>query len=229
MLSRTHGQTATPTTLGKEFANVAVRLAQARARIAAVALPAKMNGAVGNYNAHLAAYPEFDWEAFSRRIVEERLGLAFNPLHDPDRAARRHRRAVRRGQALRHDPDRLVRATPGATSASATSRRRPRRARSARARCRTRSTRSTSRTPRATSASPTPLLAHLSEKLPISRFQRDLTDSTVLRNMGVGARPRGAGARLARPRHGQARRRPRRRSTPTSTPPGRCWPSRCRR
>ena len=80
MLSRTHGQTATPTTLGKEFANVAARLAQARARIAAVALPAKMNGAVGNYNAHLAAYPSFDWEAFSRRIVEERLGLAFNPL-----------------------------------------------------------------------------------------------------------------------------------------------------
>ena len=73
------------------------------------------------------------------------------------------------------------------------------------------------------------LLAHLSEKLPISRFQRDLTDSTVLRNMGVGARPRGAGARLARPRHGQARRRPGGASTPTSTPPGRCWPSRCRR
>jgi adenylosuccinate lyase len=78
MLSRTHGQTASPTTVGKEVANVAARLATARARIAAVPLLAKMNGAVGNYNAHLAAYPDFDWEAFSRRVVEERLGLAFN-------------------------------------------------------------------------------------------------------------------------------------------------------
>ena len=79
MLSRTHGQTASPTTVGKEVANVVARLATARARIAAVPLLAKMNGAVGNYNAHLAAYPGFDWEAFSRRVVEERLGLAFNP------------------------------------------------------------------------------------------------------------------------------------------------------
>jgi adenylosuccinate lyase len=67
MLSRTHGQTASPTTVGKEVANVVARLATARARIAAVPLLAKMNGAVGNYNAHLAAYPDFDWEAFSRR------------------------------------------------------------------------------------------------------------------------------------------------------------------
>jgi adenylosuccinate lyase len=79
MLSRTHGQTASPTTVGKEVANVAARLATARARIAAVPLLAKMNGAVGNYNAHLAAYPDFDWEAFSRRVVQERLGLSFNP------------------------------------------------------------------------------------------------------------------------------------------------------
>ena len=98
--ARTHGQTASPTTLGKEIANVAARLAQARAAHRRGALLAKMNGAVGNYNAHLAAYPEFDWEAFARRVVEERLGLAFNPLHDPDRAARRHGRAVRRGHAL---------------------------------------------------------------------------------------------------------------------------------
>jgi adenylosuccinate lyase len=79
MLSRTHGQTASPTTVGKEVANVAARLATARARIAAVPLLAKMNGAVGNYNAHLAAYPGFDWEAFSRKVVQERLGLVFNP------------------------------------------------------------------------------------------------------------------------------------------------------
>jgi adenylosuccinate lyase len=79
MLSRTHGQTASPTTVGKEVANVAARLITARERIAAVALPAKMNGAVGNYNAHLAAYPEHDWEAFARSVVEGRLGLPFNP------------------------------------------------------------------------------------------------------------------------------------------------------
>jgi adenylosuccinate lyase len=79
MLSRTHGQSASPTTVGKEIANVAARLAAARAHIAAVQPLAKMNGAVGNYNAHLAAYPDFDWQGFSRRVVEERLGLVFNP------------------------------------------------------------------------------------------------------------------------------------------------------
>ncbi|MES1162184.1 MAG: adenylosuccinate lyase, partial [Rhizobacter sp.] len=79
MLSRTHGQTASPTTVGKEIANVVARLSRARSRIAEVKLPAKMNGAVGNYNAHLAAYPDFDWEAFSRRVVEDQLGLTFNP------------------------------------------------------------------------------------------------------------------------------------------------------
>ena len=79
MLSRTHGQTASPTTLGKEVANVVARLTHARERIAAVQLLAKMNGAVGNYNAHLAAYPEVDWEAFSRRVVEQQLKLTFNP------------------------------------------------------------------------------------------------------------------------------------------------------
>ena len=83
MLSRTHGQTASPTTVGKELANVVVRLAVAREKIAAVRLLAKMNGAVGNYNAHLAAWPDFDWEAFSRKVVESPeplgLGLAFQP------------------------------------------------------------------------------------------------------------------------------------------------------
>ena len=83
MLSRTHGQTASPTTVGKEIANVAVRLAKAREQIAGVQLLGKMNGAVGNYNAHLAAWPEFDWEAFSRKVVETPaplgLGLASSP------------------------------------------------------------------------------------------------------------------------------------------------------
>ena len=70
MLSRTHGQTASPTTVGKELANVVVRLTAARCAIAQVRLLAKMNGAVGNYNAHLSAWPDFDWEAFSRRVIE---------------------------------------------------------------------------------------------------------------------------------------------------------------
>jgi adenylosuccinate lyase len=83
MLSRTHGQTASPTTVGKEIANVVVRLSKARAKIASVQLLGKMNGAVGNYNAHLAAWPEFDWEAFSRKVIETPeplgLGLSFQP------------------------------------------------------------------------------------------------------------------------------------------------------
>ena len=78
MLSRTHGQPASPTTLGKEMANVVHRLERARARIAGVSLLGKINGAVGNYNAHSVAYPEVDWEAFCRRFVEG-LGLEFNP------------------------------------------------------------------------------------------------------------------------------------------------------
>jgi adenylosuccinate lyase len=83
MLSRTHGQTASPTTVGKEIANVVVRLVAAREKIASVKLMAKMNGAVGNYNAHLSAWPDFDWEAFSRKVIETPepmgLGLTFQP------------------------------------------------------------------------------------------------------------------------------------------------------
>lgn len=78
MLSRTHGQTASPTTVGKEFANVAVRLERVIEAIRTVKIYAKMNGAVGNYNAHLISYPEYDWEAHSRKVVEERLGVTFN-------------------------------------------------------------------------------------------------------------------------------------------------------
>ena len=78
MLSRTHGQPATPTTLGKEMANFAHRLRRARARIAGVAILGKINGAVGNYNAHVVACPEVDWPRFAKRFVE-RLGLEFNP------------------------------------------------------------------------------------------------------------------------------------------------------
>ena len=78
MLSRTHGQTASPTTVGKEMANVAVRLTRIIEAIEAVKFYAKMNGAVGNFNAHLIAYPDYDWEAHSKRVIEERLGVTFN-------------------------------------------------------------------------------------------------------------------------------------------------------
>ncbi|WP_254045026.1 lyase family protein, partial [Xanthomonas citri] len=78
MLSRTHGQTASPTTLGKEIANVVARLERQRKQIAAVELTGKINGAVGNYNAHLVSYPDLDWSAFAQRFVES-LGLVFNP------------------------------------------------------------------------------------------------------------------------------------------------------
>ena len=110
MLSRTHGQTASPTTVGKEIANVVVRLAAAREKIAGVKLLGKMNGAVGNYNAHLSAWPDFDWEAFSRNVIETaraaRPGPDLPALQHPDRAARLHGRAVRRDRAHQHHPDR---------------------------------------------------------------------------------------------------------------------------
>lgn len=79
MLSRTHGQPASPTTVGKEMANIAYRLQRTRAQFAEVALLAKMNGAVGNYNAHLSAYPDYDWVAFSTAVIENDLGLTYNP------------------------------------------------------------------------------------------------------------------------------------------------------
>lgn len=78
MLARTHGQTASPTTLGKEFANIVSRLQRAAKQVAAVEIMGKMNGAVGNYNAHFAAYPDFDWERFSKDVVEKSLGLTYN-------------------------------------------------------------------------------------------------------------------------------------------------------
>jgi adenylosuccinate lyase len=86
MLSRTHGQTASPTTLGKEFANVVARLQRAVKRIEGVEILGKMNGAVGNYNAHLSAYPGFDWPAFSKDVIEQRLGLSSTPT--PSRSSR---------------------------------------------------------------------------------------------------------------------------------------------
>jgi adenylosuccinate lyase len=184
MLSRTHGQTASPTTLGKEVANVVARLVTARARIAAVPLLAKMNGAVGNYNAHLAAYPRFDWEAFSRKVVERRLGLTFNPhtiqIEPHDYMAELFD-AFARVNTILIDWSRDVwgyvsqgyfkqRLKEGEIGSSTM----PHKVNPI-----------DFENAEGNFGLATALLAHLSQKLPISRFQRDLTDSTVLRNMGV--------------------------------------------
>ena len=184
MLSRTHGQTASPTTLGKEIANVAIRLGHARERIAAVRLLAKMNGAVGNYNAHLAAYPGFDWEAFSRRVVEERLGLAFNTHTtqiEPHDAMAELFDAVKRCNTILIDWSRdawgyislgyFTQKTVAGEIGSSTM---PHKVNPI-----------DFENGEGNFGIANALFAHMSEKLPISRFQRDLTDSTVLRNLGV--------------------------------------------
>ena len=101
MLARTHGQPATPTTLGKEMANVFARIERQIAAIAHVPVKGKMNGAVGNYNAHVAAYPDVDWERLAAKVVA-RAGTRVQPVHDTDRAARLHRRALRRRRQGQH-------------------------------------------------------------------------------------------------------------------------------
>ncbi|MCI1190744.1 adenylosuccinate lyase [Calidifontimicrobium sp. SYSU G02091] len=184
MLSRTHGQTASPTTVGKEIANVVARLATARERIAGVRLLAKMNGAVGNYNAHLAAWPDFDWEAFARRVVEERLGLAFNPYTiqiEPHDAMAELFDAIARCNTILIDWCRDAwgyislgyfrqKLKPGEVGSSTM----PHKVNPI-----------DFENAEGNFGLANALLTHLSQKLPISRFQRDLTDSTVLRNMGV--------------------------------------------
>jgi adenylosuccinate lyase len=184
MLARTHGQTASPTTVGKEFANVAARLARARDAIAAVLPLAKMNGAVGNYNAHLAAYPDFDWEAFSRCVVEQRLGLAFNAYTiqiEPHDWMAELFDAVARANTILTD---FARDAWGYISLGYF-------------RQRTREGEIGSSTmphkvnpidfenAEGNLGLANALLTHMAHKLPVSRWQRDLTDSTVLRNMGV--------------------------------------------
>ncbi len=184
MLSRTHGQTASPTTVGKELANVVARLRIARERIAQVPLPAKMNGAVGNYNAHLAAWPTFDWERFARGVVEERLGLAFNPYTiqiEPHDGMAELFDSITRCNTILID---FARDVWGYISLGYFKQK-------------------TKEGEIGSSTMPhkvnpidfenaegnlglaNAMLTHLSHKLPISRWQRDLTDSTVLRNMGV--------------------------------------------
>ena len=184
MLSRTHGQTASPTTVGKEVANVAARLATARERIAAVPLLGKMNGAVGNYNAHLAAYPDFDWETFSRQVVQEHLGLGFNPYTiqiEPHDYMAELFDAITRSNTLLIDWARDVwgyislgyfkqKLKPGEVGSSTM----PHKVNPI-----------DFENAEGNYGLANALLAHMSQKLPISRWQRDLTDSTVLRNMGV--------------------------------------------
>ena len=184
MLSRTHGQTASPTTLGKEVANVVARLDRARDGIAAVKLLAKMNGAVGNYNAHVAAYPEFDWEAFSRGVVEQRLGLVFNPYTtqiEPHDAMAELFDAVRRANTILVDWARdawgyisLGYFTQQPVAGEIGSSTMPHKVNPI-----------DFENGEGNFGLANALFGHMSEKLPISRFQRDLTDSTVLRNLGV--------------------------------------------
>ena len=184
MLARTHGQTASPTTVGKELANVVVRLHAARARIAAVQPLAKMNGAVGNYNAHLAAWPGFDWERFAREVVEQRLGLVFNPYTiqiEPHDWMAELFDAVARSNTILID---LARDIWGYVSLGYF-----------RQRLKDGEVGSSTMPHKVNPIDfenaegnlglANALLAHLSQKLPVSRWQRDLTDSTVLRNMGV--------------------------------------------
>jgi adenylosuccinate lyase len=188
MLSRTHGQTASPTTVGKEIANVVVRLAKAREQIAAVKLMGKMNGAVGNYNAHLAAWPDFDWEAFSRKVVEAPeplgLGLTFQPYSiqiEPHDYMAELFDAVARANTILVDWCRDVwgyislgyfkqKLREGEIGSSTM----PHKVNPI-----------DFENAEGNLGLANALLRHLSEKLPVSRWQRDLTDSTVLRNMGV--------------------------------------------
>jgi len=183
MLAHTHGQPASPTTVGKEFANVVHRLRRAREAVASVVLLGKMNGAVGNYNAHLAAYPEFDWEEFARRFVEG-LGLAFNPYTiqiEPHDYMAELFDALARVNTILIDFNRDVwgyialgyfrQKTKAGEVGSSTM---PHKVNPI-----------DFENSEGNLGLANALLRHLAEKLPISRWQRDLTDSTVLRNMGV--------------------------------------------
>jgi adenylosuccinate lyase len=184
MLSRTHGQPASPTTLGKEIANVVARLKRAEQRIASVEILGKMNGAVGNYNAHLSAYPEFDWQAFSKDVIEKRLGLTFNPYTiqiEPHDYMAELFDAIARANTILLDLNRDVwgyislgyfkQRTKAGEIGSSTM---PHKVNPI-----------DFENSEGNLGLANAVLKHLSEKLPVSRWQRDLTDSTVLRNIGV--------------------------------------------
>jgi adenylosuccinate lyase len=183
MLSRTHGQPATPTTLGKELANVYARLERAIAAIERVPIKGKLNGAVGNYNAHVAAYPELDWERLAAKVVTG-LGLELNPYTtqiEPHDYMAELFDALARANTVLIDLDRDIwgyvslgyfrqRVKDGEVGSSTM----PHKVNPI-----------DFENSEGNLGLANALLRHLAEKLPISRWQRDLTDSTVLRNMGV--------------------------------------------
>ena len=185
MLARTHGQTATPTTVGKEFANFAVRLSREIEAIKNVRILAKLNGAVGNYNAHLITYPDVDWEAVSTKVIEERLGLSLQThstqIEPHDYMAALFDATVRANTILL-DMDRDIwsyislgyfkqKLKEGEVGSSTM----PHKVNPI-----------DFENSEGNLGIANALFTHLAQKLPISRFQRDLTDSTVLRNLGVG-------------------------------------------
>ena len=185
MLSRTHGQPASPTTMGKELANVVYRLERQIAQVAAVPLLGKINGAVGNYNAHLSAYPQIDWEANAREFIEGDLGLAFNPYTtqiEPHDYIAELFDAIARFNTILIDFDRDVwgyislgyfkQKTVAGEIGSSTM---PHKVNPI-----------DFENSEGNLGIANAILQHLASKLPVSRWQRDLTDSTVLRNLGVG-------------------------------------------
>ena len=185
MLSRTHGQPASPTTLGKEMANFVYRLRRERETLVAVPILGKINGAVGNYNAHLVSYPEVDWPAFAERFVTERLGLEWNPYTiqiEPHDYIAELFDAMRRINVILIDFARDVwgyislgyfrqRTVAGEVGSSTM----PHKVNPI-----------DFENAEGNLGIANAILHHLAEKLPISRWQRDLSDSTVLRNLGVG-------------------------------------------
>lgn len=184
MLSRTHGQSATPTTTGKEFANVVARMQRQRQQLAQVELLGKINGAVGNYNAHVVAYPALDWPTFAQRFVES-LGLTFNPYTiqiEPHDYMAEYFHALSRFNTILIDFNRDVwgyislgyfkqRTIAGEVGSSTM----PHKVNPI-----------DFENSEGNLGLANAILGFLSDKLPVSRWQRDLTDSTVLRNIGVG-------------------------------------------
>ncbi|HFC6393412.1 adenylosuccinate lyase [Neisseria bacilliformis] len=186
MMSRTHGQPATPTTLGKEIANVVYRLQRQIQNLQSQEFLGKINGAVGNYNAHLAAYPDVDWEAHCRRFVETGLGLTFNPYTiqiEPHDYMAEFFQTLSRVNTILIDFNRDVwgyislgyfkqKVKAGEVGSSTM----PHKVNPI-----------DFENSEGNLGMANAVLGFLAEKLPVSRWQRDLTDSTVLRNMGVGA------------------------------------------
>jgi adenylosuccinate lyase len=185
MLARTHGQPATPTTVGKEMANFVARLTRQRTQLAAVTLYGKMNGATGNYNAHRVAYPEVDWPAVVRGFVEQRMGLGWNPYTtqiEPHDCIAEYFDVLARFNTILLDFCRDVwgyvslgyfrqKVIAGEVGSSTM----PHKVNPI-----------DFENAEGNLGVANAVSRHLAEKLPVSRWQRDLSDSTVLRNMGVG-------------------------------------------